>query len=37
VAIHDSSVTASKVRFGAVKRAEEDEMGGALHGGAFLL
>jgi hypothetical protein len=38
VAIRDSSVTASKARFGAVKRAEEDEMGGgALHGGAFLL
>jgi hypothetical protein len=31
VAIRDSSVTASKARFGAVKRAEEDEMGGGGH------
>jgi hypothetical protein len=38
VAVRDGSATVSKARFGAVKRAEEDEMGGgALHGGAFLL
>jgi hypothetical protein len=37
VAVHGGSVTVSKVGFGVVKRVEEEEMGGALHGGALLL